>query len=244
MEAHGKELIHAMTNGEFILNALHLHDVFAANKEYAQHLNRTTAEQLTKRPTVLPMGSLLEELRTSPVDLHHAVLESDGTFTRVINDLEFRNWGRTVQNQPAVTFFPHSKVAVCNIVKWSLENGYTTVRASGYRHTWSNLYSQTGQVLVAMLPLKVTNKLPAPIPELDPDNDLMGIVSSARFRSPAASPRVSARSVPPRRTRCSASGPTPRRASTPCPSTSSCQRSLGAAPTRPFATAPACAIRL
>ena len=24
--------------------------------------------------------------------------------------------------------------------------GYTTVRASGYRHTWSNLYSQTGQV--------------------------------------------------------------------------------------------------
>ena len=80
-------------------------------------------------------------------------MESDGTFTRVIKDLEFRNWGRTVQNQPAVydtdpnpspnanpkltpsnltlalhlpkqvTFFPHSKVAVCNIVKWSLENG-------------------------------------------------------------------------------------------------------------------------
>ena len=74
MEAHGKELIHAITNGEFILNALHLHDVFAANKEYAQHLNRTTAEQLTKRPTVLPMGSLLEELRTSPVVLHHEVI--------------------------------------------------------------------------------------------------------------------------------------------------------------------------
>ena len=73
MEAHGKELIHAMTTGEFILNALHLHDVFAANKEYAQHLNRAAAEQLSKRPTVLPMGSLLEELRTSPVDLHHAV---------------------------------------------------------------------------------------------------------------------------------------------------------------------------
>ena len=80
-------------------------------------------------------------------------MESNGTFTRVIKDLEFRNWGRTVQNQPAVydtdpnpspnanpkltpsnltlalhlpkqvTFFPHSKVAVCNIVKWSLENG-------------------------------------------------------------------------------------------------------------------------
>ena len=175
------------------------------------------------------------------------MVESDGTFTRVIKNLEFRNWGRTVENKPAVygpdphpspdpnpkltlsnltlalhlpkqfTFFPHSKVAVCNIVKWSLENGYqshadkyvlrarranrphpstfrthtflypsrvvrysiracgmralascrgllaplankaryrvtchhtgyTTVRASGYRHTWSSLYSQTGQV--------------------------------------------------------------------------------------------------
>lgn len=73
MEAHGKELIHAMSTGEFILDALHLHDVFAANKECAQHLDRASAEQLKKRPTVCPMGSLVEELRTSPVDLHHAV---------------------------------------------------------------------------------------------------------------------------------------------------------------------------
>ena len=35
-----------------------------------------------------------------------------------------------------------------------------------------------------MLPLKVTNKLPAPIPELDPDNDLMGIEIVGEIQEP------------------------------------------------------------
>lgn len=35
-----------------------------------------------------------------------------------------------------VTFFPHSKVAVCNIVKWSLQNGYES-HADKYVLGWS-----------------------------------------------------------------------------------------------------------
>ena len=35
-----------------------------------------------------------------------------------------------------------------------------------------------------MLPLKVTDKLPAPIPELDPDNDLMGIEIVGEIQEP------------------------------------------------------------
>ena len=30
--------------------------------------------------------------------------ESDGTFTRIIKNLEFKNWGRTVQNRPEVAW--------------------------------------------------------------------------------------------------------------------------------------------
>ena len=30
--------------------------------------------------------------------------ESDGTFTRIIKNMEFKNWGRTVQNRPEVAW--------------------------------------------------------------------------------------------------------------------------------------------
>ena len=173
MEQHGDELVRAVADGELI-DMLHLYDIFSAHPESAKHINHATVVQ-NNLPPVCPKGSLLNELRTSPVDLHPEVKESDGTFTRIINNLEFKNWGRTVKNTPEVTFLPHSKEAVCNIIKWSLQKGYVTVRASGYRHTWSDMYSVDGQVLIAMLPLKVTNKIPAPIPQIDPANDLMGI---------------------------------------------------------------------
>ena len=102
MEEHGAELVRAIAAGELVLDVLHLHDVFSSHKEHAQHLDRETCVRHKKLPTVLPMGSLLDELRTSPVDLHPEVKESDGTFTRIIKNLEFQNWGRTVQNRPEV----------------------------------------------------------------------------------------------------------------------------------------------
>ena len=147
MEQHGDELVRAVADGELI-NMLHLYDIFSAHPESAKHINHATVVQ-NNLPPVCPKGSLLNELRTSPVDLHPEVKESDGTFTRIIKNLEFKNWGRTVQNRPEVawpnpnphprpnpnpnpdpnpdpkqvTFLPHSKEAVCNIVKWSLQKG-------------------------------------------------------------------------------------------------------------------------
>ena len=73
MEEHGAELVRAMAAGELVLDVLHLHDVFSSHKDCAQHLDRETCVQRNKLPTVPPMGSLLDELRTSPVDLHHEV---------------------------------------------------------------------------------------------------------------------------------------------------------------------------
>ena len=79
MEEHGADLVRAMAAGELVLDVLHLHDVFSCHKDHAQHLNpetRETCVQRKKLPTVPPMGSLVDELRTSPVDLHPEVIKN------------------------------------------------------------------------------------------------------------------------------------------------------------------------
>lgn len=105
---------------------------------------------------------------------HSEVEEADGRPVRCVSKQAFRNWGRTVENQPFVTFIPTTKAGVCNIVKWAARLG-KTVRASGYRHTWSDLYSSDGEVLISMLPLDVVEDLPASEPGIDPKNQLQGI---------------------------------------------------------------------
>src|SRR5262249_16830330 len=84
------------------------------------------------------------------------------------------NWGRTVENMPAITALPKTKIGVCNLVKWAATNS-KTVRASGYRHTWSDLYSDNGEVLISTLPLDVVEDLPASEPGIDPSDELQGI---------------------------------------------------------------------
>jgi len=86
----------------------------------------------------------------------------------------FRNWGRTVENEPAQILVPTTKKELCEIVKAAAAKGQT-VRASGYRHSWSEIFSANGQVLVSMLDPSVVETIPAPEPEIDPDNELQGI---------------------------------------------------------------------
>jgi hypothetical protein len=100
--------------------------------------------------------------------------ERDGTPVRCIEGTTFENWGRTVCNVPALTCFPRSKAGVCNIVKWAASKG-KKVRASGYRHSWSDIFSSDGGVLISLLPLDVVNVLPAVEPPIDPKNELQGI---------------------------------------------------------------------
>ena len=105
---------------------------------------------------------------------HPTVREADGSPVRFFDAAEFRNWGRTVRNRPAVTFVPRTKHGVQEIVRWASANGLR-VRAAGYRHTWSDLYSDDGQVLVSMLAPDVVENLPASQPPIDPHNELQGI---------------------------------------------------------------------
>ena len=105
---------------------------------------------------------------------HPTLREADGSAVRYFDAAEFRNWGRTVRNTPAVTFVPRSKHAVKEIVRWAAAND-KRVRAAGYRHTWTDVYAADGEVLISMLPPHVVETLPASQPPIDPRNGLQGI---------------------------------------------------------------------
>jgi hypothetical protein len=80
--------------------------------------------------------------------------------------ITFRNWGGTIENDPSYTFFPKTKTGVCNIVKWAKSQN-KNVRASGYRHTWSDLYSDDNQVLVSLRSQREVEPPAIPPPPLD-----------------------------------------------------------------------------
>jgi hypothetical protein len=80
------------------------------------------------------------------------VVEADGSLVTSNIDYYFINWGSNVRNRPNVTFEPKSRTGVQNIVQWARKHN-KRVRACGYRHTWSDMYSEKDQVLVSMLPL-------------------------------------------------------------------------------------------
>ena len=106
--------------------------------------------------------------------LHDEVLEADGTGMRYYEKRPFANWGETIKNRPQPTFVPRTKQGLRNLVKWATSQN-KTVRASGYRHTWGNFYSEDDQILVSMLPLRFVEELPAFEAKLDPENELQGI---------------------------------------------------------------------
>jgi hypothetical protein len=102
------------------------------------------------------------------------VLEGDGKPMLCYPALPFQNWGRTVSNTPASTYFPRTVAGVSNLVKWAAEHS-NRVRVAGYRHTWGEMYSQKDEILVSLLPLSVVDELPALEPPIDPDDQLQGI---------------------------------------------------------------------
>jgi len=121
-----------------------------------------------------PEADAVGELVEADPAIAPELVEADGRRIKTYHDRKFKNWGKTVKNRPELTCVPKTKVGVCNIVKWAASRG-KTVRAAGYRHTWGDLYSADGQVLISLLPLKVVEELPHEEPKKDPDNELQGI---------------------------------------------------------------------
>ena len=77
-----------------------------------------------------------------------------------------------------ITFVPRTKVGICNLVKWAKSKSLH-VRASGYRHSWSNITvdDNQSQVLVSMLPIRQAEHLPSNANRVihSGENDLQGI---------------------------------------------------------------------
>ncbi|KAM3086661.1 hypothetical protein ACMFMG_000787 [Clarireedia jacksonii] len=71
----------------------------------------------------------------------------------------FQNWGESVKNTPQWTFVPTTILGLSNLVKWAKKEGFR-VRCSGYRHSWSNTFSQDKQILVSLLNLEEVTKTP------------------------------------------------------------------------------------
>lgn len=104
---------------------------------------------------------------------HNQVREADGSQMKYIKN-EFRNWGQNVETNSILTFIPKTKGGLCNLVKWAKSKN-KKVRASGFRHSWSDITVNDDQVLVSLLPLKQVEAIPTFQLEIDPDNEFQFI---------------------------------------------------------------------
>jgi hypothetical protein len=73
---------------------------------------------------------------------------------------------------------PTTILGLSNLVKWAKKEGFR-VRCSGYRHSWSNTFSQDKQILVSLLNLEEVTKIPDAMSiseeHIDPNNELKTI---------------------------------------------------------------------
>lgn len=103
------------------------------------------------------------------------LIENDGKPIKALYKHPFSNWSGMIREIPQMTFVPRTKVGICNIVKWAKSQG-KKVRATGYRHTFSDLYfDDENTVLISMLDLLDAEVIPERefLPDLS--SDLIGI---------------------------------------------------------------------
>lgn len=104
---------------------------------------------------------------------HDLIKEVNGSGMDYLTGYPFESWENSINNIPKFTFFPKSSQGLKHLIRFS--NNNMRLRASGYRHTSSDMYSQNEEVLVSMLNLETSNKLPAEYPKMNPYSDLQGI---------------------------------------------------------------------
>ena len=67
-----------------------------------------------------------------------------------------------MKNKPKYTFVPTKTLGLQNLVKYAKEHGFR-VRCAGYRHSWSDTFSEDNEILVSLLGLKEVNNIPNPL---------------------------------------------------------------------------------
>jgi FAD/FMN-containing dehydrogenase len=66
-----------------------------------------------------------------------------------------------VSNTPAYTFVPTTVLGLQNLVLWAKTKN-KRIRAAGYRHSWTPLFSEDDEILVSMLDVAVAESVPDP----------------------------------------------------------------------------------
>ncbi|KAG8911683.1 hypothetical protein FRC00_006009, partial [Tulasnella sp. 408] len=151
--------------------------------ELGQPLPMTTEFHEAQR--VLAHRFAMQSRNPQPDD--PVIQEGDNTPMQFVKDLPFANWGTNIKNTPRYTFVARTVKGIENLVKWAKEQNYKVSvpslssiwnsifnivsflsRCAGYTHTWSNSYSETGQVLVTLLPLHEASTFPSPEPPINP----------------------------------------------------------------------------
>ncbi|MCJ1290300.1 hypothetical protein MMC34_001836 [Xylographa carneopallida] len=104
--------------------------------------------------------SLETSLKAAKVPL---IYENDARseLMEVYSNVPFVNWGQSVHNVPSITVVPTKVKGIQNLVFYAKEQNLR-IRCSGYRHSWSPLFSEDGQILVSLLNLKQVTEIPDP----------------------------------------------------------------------------------
>ena len=120
---------------------------------------------------ITPAIELVELIRTlrKGCKVHSKVKEGNGVGMLFCSKQKFENWAHTIQTKKKIlTFCPQTKVGLCNLVAWA-KSQKKSVRVAGYRHSWSDITVNDGQILVSFLPREDEDN------DEDQDNDLQGI---------------------------------------------------------------------
>lgn len=80
---------------------------------------------------------------------------------KIYANTPFHNWGLSVSNTPSLTAVPTKVLGVQNLVKYA-KLTKKRIRCAGYRHSWSPIFSEDGEILVEMLDLKTATQVPDP----------------------------------------------------------------------------------
>jgi hypothetical protein len=144
--------------------------------ELASHDPKMQIGLVTSSRNFLLPKSIVEENKETHLTLVSIpeIKEANGSNMECVANSEFNSWEFTINNKPQLTFVPKSILGLKNLVKWADVN-YMRLRAAGYRHSSSEMYSENGEVLVSMLDIKTVTELPAKFPPMNFYSDLQGI---------------------------------------------------------------------
>ncbi|KAL9119028.1 MAG: hypothetical protein Q9187_004416, partial [Circinaria calcarea] len=122
--------------------------------------------------------SLKKDLKTVDVPLIYEN-EAQTELMEVYSNVPFDNWGQSIHNVPKITVVPTKVKGIQNLVLYARQHNLR-LRCSGYRHSWSPIFAEEGQILVSLLNLKQVTEIPDPTSleptrALDKNNELKTI---------------------------------------------------------------------